>query len=483
MPECTIEIKDEVNVKIHDLDLVTRRQLEKKFKYFLPHAFHVPAYKLGRWDGCVSFFGVGGVTYLNLLDDIIPILNEKYVINIKDHRKNQTFSFDEVTDTIHGKLTWPKGHTHEGKNIVLRDYQVEIVNQFLAEPQCLQEIATGAGKTLITATLSYCVEPYGRSIVIVPKKDLVTQTEDDYKNLGLDVGVFFGDRKDIGKTHTICTWQSLNSMDKRYKDGEIDIGLKLFAKGVVCIMVDEVHMAKADVLRKLLTGPFASIPIRWGLTGTIPQEEHQYASLKASLGNVINRLSASELQEQEVLANCEINIIQIQDTVQYPNYQSELTYLTTNSDRLDYLSELFKDIVKEGNTLVLVDRIKAGDMLQERLGDESVFISGSVKSADRREQYNEIQDSDNKVIIATYGVASVGINIPRIFNLVLLEPGKSFVRVIQSIGRGIRKAQDKDFVKIWDITSSAKFSKRHLTKRKKFYTEAKYPFTIQKTTI
>ena len=483
MPECTIEIKDEVNVKIHDLDLVTRRQLEKKFKYFLPHAFHVPAYKLGRWYGCVSFFSVGGVTYLNLLDEIIPILNEKYVINIKDHRKNQTFSFDEVTETIHGKLTWPKGHTHEGKNIVLRDYQVEIVNQFLAEPQCLQEIATGAGKTLITATLSYCVEPYGRSIVIVPNKDLVTQTEDDYKNLGLDVGVFFGDRKDIGKTHTICTWQSLNSMDKRYKDGEIDVGLKTFAKGVVCIMVDEVHMAKADVLRKLLTGPFASIPIRWGLTGTIPQEEHQYASLKASLGNVINRLSASDLQEQEVLANCEINIVQIQDTVQYPNYQSELTYLTTNSDRLDYLSELFKDIVKEGNTLVLVDRIKAGEMLQERLGDESVFISGSVKSADRREQYDEIQDSDNKVIIATYGVASVGINIPRIFNLVLLEPGKSFVRVIQSIGRGIRKAQDKDFVKIWDITSSAKFSKRHLTKRKKFYTEAKYPFTIQKTTI
>jgi superfamily II DNA or RNA helicase len=483
MPDCLIEIKDEVNVKIHDLDLVTRRQLEKKFKYFLPHAFHVPAYKLGRWDGCVSFFSVGGVTYLNLLDDIIPILNEKYDLKLKDKRQTQTFDFNEVTSTIHGKLTWPKGHTHEGQTITLRDYQVDIINQFLANPQCLQEIATGAGKTLITATLSHSIEQYGRSIVIVPNKDLVTQTEDDYKNLGLDVGVYFGDRKDFGKTHTICTWQSLNSMDKRFKDGEIDISIKTFAKDVVCIMVDEVHMAKADVLRKLLTGPFATIPIRWGLTGTIPKEEWQYASLKVSLGDVINRLSASDLQEQEVLANCEINIIQIQDTVAYPNYQSELTYLTTNEDRIDYLSELFKDIVKNGNTLVLVDRIKSGKMLQERLGDESVFISGSVKSAERREQYNEVQDSNNKVIIATYGVASVGINIPRIFNLVLVEPGKSFIRVIQSIGRGIRKAQDKDFVNVWDITSSAKFSKRHLTKRKKFYTEAKYPFTIEKVTI
>ena len=92
-------------------------------------------------------------------------------------------------------------------------------------------------------------------------------------------------------------------------------------------------------------------------------------------------------------------------------------------------------------------------------------------------------DSSDKVIIATYGVAAVGINIPRIFNLVLLEPGKSFVRVIQSIGRGIRKAEDKDFVQIWDITSACKFSKRHLTKRKVFYKEANYPFSVEKIDI
>jgi superfamily II DNA or RNA helicase len=85
--------------------------------------------------------------------------------------------------------------------------------------------------------------------------------------------------------------------------------------------------------------------------------------------------------------------------------------------------------------------------------------------------------------VATYGVAAVGINIPRIFNLVLIEPGKSFVRVIQSIGRGIRKAEDKDHVEIWDITSACKYAKRHLTERKKFYKEAKYPFAITKVNI
>jgi len=132
-----------------------------------------------------------------------------------------------------------------------------------------------------------------------------------------------------------------------------------------------------------------------------------------------------------------------------------------------------------GNTLILVDRIKTGQLLIEQNPDW-VFVSGEMKSADRKTEYKEVSKMDNKVIVATYGVASTGINIPRIFNLILLEPGKSFVRVIQSIGRGIRKAQDKDYLQVFDITSTLKYSKRHLTERKKFYKEANYPFKVTK---
>jgi type I site-specific restriction endonuclease len=103
-----------------------------------------------------------------------------------------------------------------------------------------------------------------------------------------------------------------------------------------------------------------------------------------------------------------------------------------------------------------------------------------MKSKDRKDEYKEVQEVDGKVIIATYGVASTGINIVRIFNLVLFEAGKSFVRVIQSIGRGIRVAPDKDFVNVYDVCSNCKYSKKHLTKRKSFYKEADYPFTVQK---
>ena len=474
-------LKDEVNCKFEGLALTTRRKLEKKLKFFLPHAFHVPAYKLGRWDGCVGYFTMGGSTFVNCLPTILPILDEEgYGVEIEDHRQHHELKWDIVTQELFSDRQWPANHPAAGQPVVLRDYQVKVINEFLQTPQCLQEIATGAGKTLITAALSYMCEAYGRSIVIVPNKDLVTQTEADYINLGLDVGVYFGDRKEFGKTHTICTWQSLNIMEKRFRDGEQDWGLHAFAEDVVCVMVDEVHQAKADVLKKLLTGAFSNIPIRWGLTGTIPKADHERLSLEVSLGEVTNSLSAHELQDMGVLAQCEVNVLQLQDSVSYGNYQSELTYLTTNTTRLDYMSGLIEKMAQGGNTLVLVDRISAGEGLVERLGDSAVFISGSMKSKNRKDEYDEVSEADNKIIVATYGVAAVGINIPRIFNLVLVEPGKSFVRVIQSIGRGIRKAQDKDHVQIWDITSSAKFSKRHLTERKKFYREAKYPFHVEK---
>ena len=474
-------LKDEVNCKFEGLALTTRRKLEKKLKFFLPYAFHVPAYKLGRWDGCVGYFTMGGMTFVNCLPLILPVLAEEgYAIDIEDEREPHSFQFDLVTEALFSDRAWPRKHPAEGEPIVLRDYQVSVINQFLQTPHCLQEIATGAGKTLITAALSYKCEPYGRTIVIVPNKDLVTQTEADYINLGLDVGVYFGDRKELGRTHTICTWQSLNVLEKRFRDGLSDNGLHNFAEGVVCVMVDEVHQAKADVLKKLLTGAFSRIPIRWGLTGTIPKADFEKLSLEVSLGEVVNSLSAHELQDMGVLANCDVNVLQLQDTVTYGDYQSELTYLTTNKNRLDYMAEMIQKMSLAGNTLVLVDRIKAGEGLVERLGEETVFVSGSMKSKARKDEYDEISEVNNKIIVATYGVAAVGINIPRIFNLVLVEPGKSFVRVIQSIGRGIRKAQDKDHVQIWDITSSAKFSKRHLTERKKFYREAKYPFHIEK---
>ena len=245
------------------------------------------------------------------------------------------------------------------------------------------------------------------------------------------------------------------------------------------VIVDETHQAKAEVLKNILTKNLNHAPIRWGLTGTIPKENYEFQGILASLGPVVGQVTAKELQDKGVLSQCHVNIVQLLDMKDFRDYQSELKYLVSNDERLAYIAQLVNNIKETGNTLVLVDRIPAGEKLTELI-DGAVFVRGSVKEKDRKQQYEEINDATNKTIVATYGVAAVGINIPRIFNVVLLEPGKSFVRVIQSIGRGIRKANDKDFVQIWDITSSCKYAKRHLTQRKKFYADAQYPFTIEK---
>ncbi len=483
MASCKLIIEDEVNIKLEGLDVDVRRKLSNALKFEVPYARYMPQYKLGRWDGKVAFFGIGGSGYVNHLDTVTEVLakNNVQIVDIEDKRHPIQLDFPQITERYWADqgVHWPKGHPAEGEEIILRDYQVEAINNFANNPQSLQQIATGAGKTITTATLSHMSEKYGRSLVIVPNKSLVTQTEEDYINCGLDVGVYFGDRKELGKTHTICTWQSLNILDKKHKDGDAVLSLAEFLDGVSTIIVDEVHQAKAEVLKNLLTRNLKNAPIRWGLTGTIPKEKFEFESIHASLGPVIGEISAKELQDKGVLSKCHVNIVQLLDTVAHRGYQEELKYLVTNADRLNYLGKLLNTIKESGNTLILVDRISAGEMLQELIPG-SVFVKGDVKLKDRKDAYDEINEGTNHVVIATYGVASVGINIPRIFNLVLIEPGKSFVRVIQSIGRGVRKAKDKDFVQIWDLTSTCKFAKRHLTQRKKFYKEAQYPFTIEK---
>jgi superfamily II DNA or RNA helicase len=478
-------IKDEVNIKFEGLPLDARKKLANTFKYEIPYARYHPAYKLGRWDGMVSLFGLGGNGYLNQLETILPILSNLNISvdELEDLRSTSAISFPKITETYwadQGKV-WPKGHQFAGEPIMLRDYQVDAINKFLENPQSIQEIATGAGKTITTATLAQVCEKYGRTITIVPNKSLVEQTEEDFINCDLDVGVYYGDRKDLNKTHTICTWQSLNILDKKSKNQEHEIvTLAEFLDGVKTVIVDEVHMAKADVLRNLLTQNLCNAPIRWGLTGTVPKEKYEHEQIFASIGPVIGGIKAHELQEMGVLSNCHVNVVQMIDLPEFRSYAEELKYLVTDENRMLYISNLIRQISESGNTLVLVNRIDSGKFLVNEL-EGSVFISGEVKTKDRKEEYDEVKTSNEKIIVATYGVAAVGINIPRIFNLVLLEPGKSFVRVIQSIGRGIRKAEDKDFVQIWDITSTCKYAKRHLTERKKFYKEAKYPFTLEKT--
>lgn len=254
-----IEISDEVNCKITGLDLHARKALVNKFKFQLPYARHLPSVRLGRWDGCKNFFALGGSTYINLLPEILPIL-EKYDSDIElvDHRQyTKQINLVPVDVNSYNSFLWPEGHRYAGQPIELREDQAAVINNFCNDTQSMQEVATGAGKTLVTAILSHRCEDYGRTIVIVPNKSLVTQTETDYKVLGLDVGVYFGDRKEFGKKHTICTWQSLGNLLKNTKDGTANISIQDFLEDVICVMVDECFHGESLILT-----PAGYVPIK-----------------------------------------------------------------------------------------------------------------------------------------------------------------------------------------------------------------------------
>jgi len=480
---CTIVLDDMVNIRCLGLDPVTRRKFLAALKFMVPYARHTPQFKLKRWDGMVAFGTIGGATQLNLLDRVLPIIIEAgYEIEIDDRRPDFDITFPPIEDNELADYNWPAGHEMAGEPIMLRDYQVEAINRYFQNQQSLQCLSTGCGKTIICAAMSRKVEQVtgGRTIVVVPSKSLVTQTEEDYLTVGLDVGVFYGDRKEISCQHTICTWQSLSVFSKKTRRGELEFTINDFLEGVVCVIIDEVHGLKAQELRALLTGPMAHLPLRFGMTGTIPKEDYEFLALLSCIGPVVGEICAVDLMEKGVLADCDIRIVQLlDDHVGFSDYESEHNFLVTDPDRVQWIANYCINLADGGNTLILVDRKETGFMLEAAIQD-AVFICGDVKVKNRKKEYDLIKTSKNKVIIATYGVAAVGINVPRMFNLVLLECGRSFVRTIQSAGRVLRRSKDKNRAVIVDMTSSLKYSRRHLSKRKEYYRDAGYPFTVAK---
>ena len=142
MKPCILHVKDEVNVKIEGLDLDTRRKLSKKFKFEIPGARFMPSVRLGRWDGKIAFFQLGGDTHINLLPEILPILqSDGYDINLNDTRDYQVdYNLTSVDQDSYSNKVWPTGHPTAGDPIILRDYQVDVINNFIKNSQCLQEV-------------------------------------------------------------------------------------------------------------------------------------------------------------------------------------------------------------------------------------------------------------------------------------------------------------------------------------------------------
>jgi superfamily II DNA or RNA helicase len=486
---CIIEIQDYKNMRLKNLSPTTRRKCVERLKFKDPKARYMPSVKLGRWDGSFSYCSVGGQTYINFLPILFPILEtDGYDFEVIDKRALDHLYFPEINKDLFSDKVWPDVHRLAGQKVELMDHQVKAVNSLLQTMSGSIEAATSAGKSLMCAALAKMAETYGRTITVVPNRDLVDQTYADFIMLGLDAGKLYYGQKDLTNRHIICTWQSLNNIVKGKKN-EIILSaeeLDTLMEDVVMTVQDELHLATSQVLFYINSQLFKDIPLCYGMTGTIPKEEHLREALRANFGEIVYRIPAKELQDLNILAKChvEINQLQFDEKPKFRDYADEKKYVNSNNKVIDIIA---KDVIKmsqmeKGNTLVLVENIDTGKLLQEQIPN-SVFLYGSVKSKDRQKEYKEINDEDNKVIIATYGIASTGISINRLFNLVLFNAGKSFTRTIQSIGRGLRIAKDKDFVNIVDYSINTKYSSKHLSERKSYYKESEYPFEIIKRKI
>ena len=486
---CTLILKDEVNCQFVGLPKNVTMEVMKAVQLIDPKAKYTPQGRLGIWNGVTNYANLGGNTYINLLEIILPVLERHNIsIELVDNRKTFGFNIKPIDENLFSDIKFADTHFMAGKSIILREHQVEAVNKLLEEKQGILLASTSSGKTLICAALSKAIQdqPGGKSLIIVPSSDLVQQTYNDYELVGLDCGMYSGSNKD-GVTedgtakHIICTWQSLEALVKREKEleeGE-DSVLNRILDGLTMVIVDETHTASGECLQNLLNNVLKDVPLRFGLTGTMPKSEIMARKINCSLGFVIHKITAKELMEKGILSQLQINVMKLKcPKYAFKTYQDEMQFLSTDEDILRYTSTVINDISETGNTLVLVDRIETGLKLCEMLGlPESQFVSGSTSKKKREEQYASINDSNNKILIATFSVASTGISISRLFNVFIYNGGKSYVKIIQSIGRGLRLGKDKNSVNIIDFSTNHRFSRRHLNERIRFYKEVDYPYT------
>lgn len=460
MKTCHIWVRDEVWMTVNGLEPSEMSFFWNKFGIEVPGARFTPMCRLGRWDGKLRFFDKHGKVYLRLLEEIVPFL-EKWNYNIELHDERRPLKL------IEGRLTptWFSDHGRALVHLELRPYQVAAVNKALDEGSGSCVMSTGSGKTMCIAGLVDVMGLEGlRSITIVPSSDLVNQTSNTFRLCGIEHGLYSGAVKNIYAPHVIATWQALNNNPTV---------METFNS----VVVDEMHGASAATISDLITNHGKHIGYRFGFTGTWPKAETDQYSLRGSLGNILYTINAADLISMGYLAKIEIEPIEIQETAteEFPDYASEKAFTARSPERLEFMADLIiARAAQHGNTLVLVNTIKQGQQLQ-KLIKNSVFLHGATENEVRAEWYALFAERDDLIVIATSGIASTGISIDRIFLLVLLDAGKSFIKAIQSIGRGLRKSADKEFVHVMDVYSGLKWGKKHARERKKYYLEASYP--------
>lgn len=477
-----------------DCNPAQSQELRDYFAFYVPGYKFMPAYKKKVWDGKVRLF-----------NQVSKELNVGLWQHLKKFCADRFYPLQIIDgDYGHPELKNPVNHQELvkyleslGSPFDVRDYQYNAISHGIENKRCILLSPTGSGKSFIIYNLMrwYLDNHEEKVLVIVPTTSLVEQMYKDFSDYGFDVEnchkVYSGKDKNTEKRIIISTWQSIYKLSG---DWFHQFG---------AIFGDEVHGFKAKSLSGIMNKAI-NAEYRFGTTGTLDGTETNKLVLEGLFGSVYRVTTTVELQKKKTLAGLDIKVMLLRyhndvcHWMQNKTYQEELDYIVTNEARNKFITNLA--LAQEGNTLVLFQFVeKHGkvlyDMMKERAEDgrKIFYVSGEVDATDREQIRGIVESQKNAIIVASLGTFSTGINIRNLSNICFASPSKSQIKVLQSIGRGLRKSDDGRDTTLYDIADDfhtrgyKNFTLRHSAERIKIYTKEGFKYNIYpinlKTTV
>ena len=456
-------------------------ELKDSFQFEVPNAKFSPSYKNKWWDGKIYLFNVNTrEIYVGLLDKIIQYCKDyNHTYEFKDNKFyglpfeiNENISSEGVKDYV----TSISKHTP-------RDYQIKGIYEALYHNRKVIVSPTASGKSLMIYSLvRYYTEKENNILIIVPTTSLVSQLYKDFVDYGWNAEehchlIYSGKEKEDTKEVYISTWQSLYKMQKKY-----------FEK-FNCVIVDECHTAKAKSIVSIMS-KLCDAKYRFGFTGTLDGIEVNKWVLEGLFGPSYKIVKTDELMQKGHLAKLDIKVLLLKHLPQrFELFEDEIQYLINHQKRNNFIKNLALDL--KGNTLILFARVEGhGQPLYELINssktdDRQVFFVHGGVNTEERELVREITERENNaIIVASYGTFSTGINIKNLHNVVFASPSKSRIRNLQSIGRVLRKGDNKIKATLYDIADDISYKSRknytlnHLVERIKIYSEENFNYDI-----
>ena len=481
----TIIKKNEVFLKV-EAEPHLHKELSEHFQFEVPGAKFMPAVKRRYWDGKIRLYSPGtGEIYVGLYDYLTDYLEQK------------GYDYEVLEDKYFGRPNEVEEYvTPEGTAAFIRalripfkirDYQLKGIYSAIKFRRKLLLSPTGSGKSLIIyALVRWHLLKKREILIIVPTVSLVEQLYKDFIDYGWNVRevhkISAGEEKYVENPVIISTWQSI------YKES------KKFFERFDVVIGDEAHLYKAKSLTGILT-KCHDAKYKVGLTGTLDGMEAHQLVLEGLFGRVDTVTKTVELMKQGHLTPLKVRIVLLRHGwVPFDHYQQEMDYLCMHTRRSNFICNLALDL--KGNTLVLFNYIeKHGEPLWEMINNKVskdrkiFFIHGGVDAVEREEARSICEREKDAIILASYGTFSTGINIKNLHNVIFASPSKSRVRNLQSIGRVLRKGDNKAQATLYDIADDCSkdhqynYTLRHLSERIKIYDQEAFDYEITKVNL